>query len=162
MYSATFTHAAFTVIVFSVSLTNNGILIFEKKLGNFEKRWLYTKCWSIKQQEILTWIELSWAKVKDWWGDFPIKFQVLGWGHFNVFFNLQVIYIHLHYKVHGCSSYLRIMKTQLLANISKEAFALFVFCNYPPAGENSFQSFCYSLPAIMELLGATNLISEGF
>ena len=63
---------------FSISLTNNNILIFEQKPGNFEKKVALLHCWAITQIEILALVEYSWAKVNDLQGGFPIKFQVLG------------------------------------------------------------------------------------
>ena len=48
-----------TVIFFSISLTNNGILIFEQKPGNFEKKVALLHCWAITQIEILALVEYS-------------------------------------------------------------------------------------------------------
>ena len=40
-------------------------------------------------------------KVDDREGGFPLKFQVLGWRHPNVFFTYVQLTFMLHYSIHG-------------------------------------------------------------
>ena len=47
--------------------------------------------WAIKQKEILRWIGHSWANVNEWWGGFPVKFQVLRYCDTSKFFNLRAV-----------------------------------------------------------------------
>lgn len=116
----------FTVVIFSVLFTNIGTLIFEKKPGNFSKRWFYTSFEQSRKRKFGS-SRPFFGESNNLYEGLPIKFQVLGYQHIKGFIYGQLTFM-LHYRnlrdrilnkkvVSKFKFYLRVIKTQLLINI---------------------------------------------